>query len=1183
MVSTAIGKKATSISRQVLIQTIIEGKSIEYPFLVVPYLTSDVILGHDWLSRNRVIINYDEGTVTIRGKLLSSTSVEFERSPSHTLVCSQRGDTTYVFVINVNEILANNIQNKSRDELQIPKRRAITDKMDKKNKKDEGELAGVIKEKNSNANKVELIGNINEEVLQEVDELMTKKNDEIIRGILQKSRRSRKRTKREFPVKKHQQENKSVGSHRMIEEKSGSIVPKVLEFRGRVEKISKPKDNNFETDHDLEVDSGDGFDFFGELPRVACKLTRLDDSQKQDFCEVLKKFECVFSNKPGCAKGYEHQLKLTTDRPNIRHTYPVPFKLRNATSITIKKMIEDQVIERGISPFCNPLRIVQKEDGNVRICLDARFLNQVIEDDQESPPLIHELLQKYHGCKWFSKLDLTHGYWQVPLHKDSRPYTAFLFDSHTYQFCRVPFGIKTAGSGFIRALNFALKDDFRENISCYIDDILIGTDTLEKHVEILAGIFQRLKEYNFTLKLSKCAFLQSEVSFLGYIISSKGVAPAPQKLEIIMNFEAPKNKKQLQQFLGVCNYYRKFNVRHSSSVDKLRELLTKNVPWIWTQAHGEAFENMKKDFGRSITLKHIIPGARFRVQTDASDRGIAGILYQVDSLGDHNVVDVVSRCLNQFEVKYTTTEKELLAIVYSIEKFRVYLIGVHFEVVTDHMSLTFLHSARFYNARISRWVILLQQYTFSISYCKGVDNLVADFFSRNPEGKFCDENPERIVISSLHRYLNPQKCAEETSLILLAMIKYDANLVHDFKALSKWQLEDAKLKDLIHGCNEIGGDLHFKWYNEILFHRDNDSDNWRIVIPDRLQRSLVLEIHNKLGHPGVYKTTHYLKQFFYWRGMAAQVKRLILCCDLCMRVKYLTVPMEGEYNFVRAEYPNELVTVDFYGPLPTGRGGVQYIFVMLDAFSKYVSLFPMKRATTRMCLKKVFEVFVAKFGRPKRVLSDHGSQFTSKQWKLRLENEQIKVLYSSIRHPQSNPTERVMRELGRLFRTLCADRHTKWVEYVPRIEEILNITVHQSTGLTPHELHFGSPVQDQILELVKFPPTRDRPHENLVDFARENLKRNFEIRKKGQKSVSRIPLSVGDLVLLRVRHLSSALDKVIQKFFHLFEGPYRIVRCVGANAFALAEPGNEVIEIGIYNRSNLRKYYVEKEVETNKT
>lgn len=229
---------------------------------------------------------------------------------------------------------------------------------------------------------------------------------------------------------------------------------------------------------------------------------------------------------------------------------------------------------------------------------------------------------------------------------------------------------------------------------------------------------QRLTDNNFTIKLNKCAFLQTQVPFLGFIISGKGSTPGPIKFDLITEFEAPKNKRQLQSFLGICNYYRQFNVRHSVSVDKLRELLKKESVWQWSSEYTMAFEKMKEDFRNCIMLKHVIPNAPFRLWTDASDRGVAGILYQIGENGDHNIIAIVSRCLNRAECNYTTTEKELLAVIYSIEKFRAYLIGVHFTVLTDHQWLTILKSTNFQNARITRWTLFLQQFSFTIEFCR---------------------------------------------------------------------------------------------------------------------------------------------------------------------------------------------------------------------------------------------------------------------------------------------------------------------------------------------------------------------------------------------------------------------------------------------------------------------------------
>lgn len=302
--------------------------------------------------------------------------------------------------------------------------------------------------------------------------------------------------------------------------------------------------------------------------------------------------------------------------------------------------------------------------------------------------------------------------------------------------------------------------------------------------------------------------------------------------------------------------------------------------------------------------------------------------------------------------------------------------------------------------------------------------------------------------------------------------------------------------------------------------------------------------------------------------MHAEAKRCIASCDMCQRVKHVNVSMDGEQQLVYAAKPLDLVTVDFYGPLPQSRGGVRYILVVLDAFSKYVRLYPMKKATTKVSLKKILEDFVPICGKPKKILSDNGSQFSSMVWREGLEEQGIRVVYSPVRHPQSNPAERVMRELGRLFRTLCSNQHTKWANFISEIEQILNITTHFSTGYAPKELHFNQPIVDDIQNLIKFPPSEMQDYDYILLSARSNIERNFKNRKKQQKSISKIKLNIGDLVLLRVPYLSNALENITKKFCHLYEGPYRISRLVGKNAFNIFDLAKSREKPGSFHRES---------------
>ena len=297
--------------------------------------------------------------------------------------------------------------------------------------------------------------------------------------------------------------------------------------------------------------------------------------------------------------------------------------------------------------------------------------------------------------------------------------------------------------------------------------------------------------------------------------------------------------------------------------------------------------------------------------------------------------------------------------------------------------------------------------------------------------------------------------------------------------------------------------------------------------------------------------------------MNRDIKQFVLACDLCQRVKSINFNMKRSFKLVRSSEPGDLVCVDFNGPLPRSVGGAQYIFVVLDVFSKYVKLYPIKKETTECVLKKLFDSYIPLMGEPKRILADHGSQFTSPKWSDRLRKAGIQVVFSSIRHPKSNPVERVMRELGRLFRTLCADKHTRWGKCVGDIEFFLNVTTHFSTGFSPFELHFGVKSTDPIQSIINFPETHSIMKDAKILLARERIDKSFRRRTKAQKSSSKIVLRKGDLVLLYIPKQSDALKKVTRKFFHLFYGPYIIIKDLGNNSYEL---GN------IDDQANLRKY-----------
>lgn len=286
------------------------------------------------------------------------------------------------------------------------------------------------------------------------------------------------------------------------------------------------------------------------------------------------------------------------------------------------------------------------------------------------------------------------------------------------------------------------------------------------------------------------------MEFLGFILSVEGIRPNPDKLDVIRNFEEPKNRRELQQVIEVCTYYRQFSVRHANLIDPFRPLLKSKSTWVWTPEHSHAFKALKNTFADSITLRHILPDAPFKLQTDASDKGISGILYQTDCDGEHRIISLVSRCLNSAEINYNTTEKELLAIVYSIAKCRTYLARRPFLVITDHEALTFLNTTTFHTARLARWSIYIQQYTFEVQHCTGRENQIADFFSRNPVGKFEPEtNTQTLIVAAIMSHLTLKLGTNPMQYEIIARLtrKYDempADIRRDLDAIAELQQDD---------------------------------------------------------------------------------------------------------------------------------------------------------------------------------------------------------------------------------------------------------------------------------------------------------------------------------------------------------------------------------------------------------
>ena len=342
------------------------------------------------------------------------------------------------------------------------------------------------------------------------------------------------------------------------------------------------------------------------------------------------------------------------------------------------------------------------------------------------------------------------------------------------------------------------------------------------------------------------------------------------------------------------------------------------------------------------------------------------------------IIAIVSRCLTGYEKNYTATEIELLADVYSTIKLRMYLLGKTFCIILDHESLQFLMKVSYYTSRLLRWSLILQSYPYEIKHCKGKDNVLADYFSRMKTDEIYDFPVNHNIICNV-------------PIRIIASIKAADLWIPELKHISRLQKEDQNLNKIMKS-NEIAKKSNFTMKDNVLFYKATREKKWRIVVPTSLQNKLIVEAHEQFGHIGVFKTFSVLNDYFWWKNIRKMVKAAVGQCDLCQRVKYTNRYTHGPFLQESASTPNELIAVDYFGPLPRSTGGVEYIFVVLDVFSRLVTLYPIKKVRTAPSINRMRQYFT-EISKVKRVLCDSGTQFESEKWHKFLKDEGVEVIH----------------------------------------------------------------------------------------------------------------------------------------------------------------------------------------------
>ena len=460
----------------------------------------------------------------------------------------------------------------------------------------------------------------------------------------------------------------------------------------------------------------------------------LEASQKAEVANMLEHFKDIFENISKPIHGVEHRIDTGEHEPIASAPYRISPAMKSKLRQELDKMLEEGVIDEKESPWAFPVVLIPKKDKTVRVCMDYRRFNAITVTDTYPLPRMEDCLHAAKATPYMSTLDLKSGYWQVKISEEDKLKTAFTTPHGIFVFNRMPFGLKNAPATFQRIIDKFKRSLPKVLILAYLDDIIICSENFKSHIEDLKSVFEKLKILRFHLNRNKCFFCRPRVKYLGYILTEAGLEIDPEKTEAILQRTIPRNLKQLISFLQTCSWFRRYIPNFAEVAKPLSNLTKKKAVWQWNDEQQTAFEKLKLLLSTPPILQQVRENERFYLRTDASNYALGAVLMQGEHQ-DERPIEYASRLLLPAERNYSTTEREALAVVWAVQKFRGYIEDAEISILTDHQPLRWLFTLKSPTGRLARWSLLLQSYNLTFGYTPGKQNVVADTLSRPP----CDD------------------------------------------------------------------------------------------------------------------------------------------------------------------------------------------------------------------------------------------------------------------------------------------------------------------------------------------------------------------------------------------------------------------------------------------------------------
>ena len=863
--------------------------------------------------------------------------------------------------------------------------------------------------------------------------------------------------------------------------------------------------------------------------------SNLSKDQKSKLYNFLARNRDIFAkdmSELGVTNLHSHTIHTGDAQPVSAAPYRQTPRMRAELERQLEEMQRDGIIEESNSVWHSPVVMVKKPNNEWRFCVDYRKLNAVTELMSFPIPHMSDVFDTLAQSKAevFSTLDLRSGFWQVPLDKATKHKSAFITHQGIFEFNRLSFGMVNAPMTFQSLMTKVLKNLNFKIALVYIDDLLIFSKDFDQHLHHLNLVFDNLRSANLTLHPAKCKFATKQVKYLGHIVSKDGLRVNPENTDKIRNCKSPTNVKQVRSALGMMGYYRKFVKDYAKIVQPLNDLLKKDTKFNWTEDCEQAFNVLKIKLIEAPILRYPQFDKEFVLAVDSSQYSIGYVLSQEHD-GKLHPICFGGRALRDDELKWHITDKEGLALVEGIQHFKHYLANNRFIVYTDNVSVKYLQKIKDCQGRLGRWGILLQGYSFDIKHRSSSQNCSADFMFRQRYDESVHADSHDLVdhIYSLETQKEYTQVTlvypgdDNTKVLLADTTAAEAGTepadrdisvgisiyqqeCPDFRDIFKYLAHRQVPEDPGLARTVVAESYNYELESGVLKHFYSRRSRQvpleeRLVkqtaVPRCLRDELLKSYHDCIaggGHQGFERTYASLRNKYYWPSMYENIRQYVKTCEVCQQSKRAfnakpppLQPQPVDDVFGRWQ-------MDILSGLPTTKDKYKHILVLVDSYSKWVELFPLRTQEATEVASVLFTEIISRYGAPRAILSDRGQTFMSKLVKALSELFEIKRSFTSPYHPMTNGmTECKNSYILQALRAYCKGQQDDWPEILPGIMMAYRSTpATQSTQYSPFFMLYGREMRLPIDTVLQ--PKDHLPQDYKVHLSR--ILQNLEVCRK---------------------------------------------------------------------------------------